>query len=84
MPQDLDAVLAWQEHEASLCGGCGHPLHESTSAELEGAYDVTALACHACAAREQASAKHRDQHGVKLHASLSDAARRYLDDLKEG
>lgn len=75
--------MQWQEHERSLCGGCGQPLHESTLPDLEGAYEVTALACHACAERESKQPDYKDQHGVKLAVHLSADARRWLDEQRE-
>lgn len=54
------------------------------SPDLEGAYDVEALACHACAAREAKASDFKDTHGVKLHVHPSAEAQQYLDERKEG
>lgn len=61
-----------------MCDGCGQSLHESTCSELEGAYEVTALVCHACSAREHQAREMSDERGVKFAVSLSEQARRWL------
>jgi hypothetical protein len=53
LEEDTQAALEWQEHKDSLCSGCGNPRDESFALENHDRYDVTALACHACAARER-------------------------------
>ncbi|NUS17087.1 MAG: hypothetical protein HOY69_37790 [Streptomyces sp.] len=42
--------MALLEVEAAACRDCGHPVHDTTAAEAEYAYDAHVLRCHACAA----------------------------------
>ena len=53
LQEDKDAALEWIEYDDSLCSGCRNPRIESFDIANEDKYDVEALACHACAARER-------------------------------
>lgn len=55
--------MALMEAEAGLCGDCGHPLAESTSAENEFAYDAQITKCHACLAGARRVAAHQEEGG---------------------
>lgn len=50
LPEDRWWALALAEVEAGTCRDCGHPLHESTDADNEFAYDAALSKCHACVA----------------------------------
>jgi hypothetical protein len=50
---DQDKALAWQAEQASLCGGCGLPLAETTDPANEYAYETEALRCFACRAKHR-------------------------------
>lgn len=52
MSEDIDAALEWIEYDDSLCSGCKLPRSETFDPANEEAYDVEALRCHACGARE--------------------------------
>ena len=83
LPEDLEAVLLWGEHESTLCAGCGHPAHESMSPDMEGGYEVHAVACHACAVRESKATDFKDVQGVKLAVKPTPEAQAYLSTLRE-
>lgn len=53
LPEDREAALEWQAYQNSLCPGCRRPRHESFDIAMDDHYDVTALQCHACAARDR-------------------------------
>ena len=72
-------MLEYQRWADTQCSGCGQSLAESIDPDLEGAYDVAAIVCHACAARDRTSKKHRDVDGLRLAVSLSAQAREFLD-----
>jgi hypothetical protein len=62
--QDTEELLALTAIEAVACGGCGHPLPDTTDKETEGAWLPRSFTCHACAAREaaeRAATENRDQ-----------------------
>lgn len=75
--------MLWREHEASLCAGCGQSVHESMRPDLEGGYEVHAIACHACAAREAKTTDFKDVHGIKLAVKPTPDAQAFLDALRE-
>lgn len=77
-------MLEWQRHVDQQCGGCGQPLVESTRKDLEGAYEVSAVACHACAARERGAKKFTDTDGLKLAVHMLPAARDLIDGRADG
>jgi hypothetical protein len=53
--EDRTAAVALARYESELCGGCKHPLAESTAAENEERYDARVSArCHCCTAIEVA------------------------------
>jgi hypothetical protein len=54
LPDDAHAVVELIAYEDSLCPGCRHPRDESFHPDSQDHYDVTALRCHACAARGRA------------------------------
>lgn len=63
LDEDIDAALEWVEFKASLCGGCGRRRTETFDPSNEERYDVEALRCHACAARDRAAKSfHHDEH----------------------
>jgi hypothetical protein len=45
--------LEWQAWQDSRCDGCGHPISESFDPKMDDHYNVTVVACNACAARER-------------------------------
>ena len=52
---DRDLALALGDYEAGLCGGCGHPLSETTAADAEDQYEAgLAVRCHRCTASARA------------------------------
>lgn len=53
--EDTEELLGLVESEDELCPGCGQLRHESFDPASEGEWDVTALRCHACAARDRAN-----------------------------
>lgn len=53
LPADREAVLEWQAYQKSLCSGCKRPRSESFDIAMDDHYDVHALQCHACAARDR-------------------------------
>lgn len=53
LPEDRQAVLEWQAYQKSLCVGCKRPRAESFDVAMDDRYDVHALQCHACAARDR-------------------------------
>lgn len=58
---DRDAALALAAYEASLCGGCGDPLSETTKAEHEYAYvPKPPIRCHRCTAADRGAELYRD------------------------
>ncbi len=56
---DRDLALALLAYEASLCGGCGHPLAETTRPEAEDTYQGDLIRCHRCTAAEQVAEQYR-------------------------
>lgn len=53
--EDQDMALALANYEADLCGGCGHPLWETTQPDNEDRYRArAAIRCHRCTASLQA------------------------------
>jgi hypothetical protein len=62
--EDLRAALDWQAERDLICQGCGRPRDESMVHENDAPfYEVTALACHACSARDLAARDATDQRG---------------------
>lgn len=55
-PADRAWAIALLDLEADTCA-CGHQRSETTAADAEGAYRVTPVRCHACAAKERAARK---------------------------
>jgi len=53
LPEDRQAALEWQAYQDALCPGCKRPRVESFDIAMDDHYDVTALQCHACAARDR-------------------------------
>ena len=51
--EDRVAALEWAAHQKSLCPGCGGPRVETFDIAMDDHYDVTALQCHKCAARDR-------------------------------
>lgn len=60
---ELDWLLlvALQEYEDDLCGGCGTPRTYGMHPDAKGRYEAHAITCHACAA--QGSARPSDRPG---------------------
>ncbi len=52
---DREYALAWQELQDETCPGCGQPRAESFHPDSDGAYEVRALRCHACSAKDDRS-----------------------------
>jgi hypothetical protein len=49
--EDRELAVALADWEADLCGGCGHPLAETTAPGNEERYEVRVAArCHCCTA----------------------------------
>jgi hypothetical protein len=67
LDSDVDAALAWQEEQASLCPGCAHPLDETTHPDAS--YYATPVVCRHCAATQSAAAADRDEGGA-THGAL--------------
>lgn len=61
LPEDLEAVLEWQQEQDLLCPGCGQPRDETMDPELQNAYRARALRCHACAAKARKAASFGDK-----------------------
>lgn len=53
LSEDRQAALEWQAYQKALCPGCKRPRTESFDVAHDDAYDVVALQCHACAARDR-------------------------------
>ena len=53
LPEDRVAALAWMARERTLCPGCRRSRHETFDIAMDDHYDVLALTCNACAARER-------------------------------
>jgi len=66
LPEDVDAALEWQAYQALSCSGCGQPKHESFSPAGPD-YEVTALRCRACEARDTRRAAWAEQDNANLH-----------------
>jgi hypothetical protein len=75
---DVEYALAWQAIAAENCPGCGQPKSESFDPANERAYDVTALVCHACAARTHRQASFEDADGdlAGLYMTVTKTTRR--------
>lgn len=63
---DMAFALAWTEHEATLCGGCGRPLDETTREGHHQAYVGSLLVCHACAEGDRTLEALRKQEGAEM------------------
>lgn len=82
-PLWLDDDRAWAMAlllvEEETCRGCGNPLSESTSPDLEFQWTPEVLRCHACAAgsrhAEQWQKAGGDQHGLNIHVHREEAHR---------
>lgn len=61
--------------EQYQCGGCGNDRRESMNPDNQFAYQVEAVRCHACAAR--------DRHVEKLPKETSHAGLSFVAKLKE-
>lgn len=48
--EDRMWALAWDHVEQDRCGGCGHPLSETTAEDADDAYLGHAIRCQACKA----------------------------------
>ncbi len=58
---DRDHAVALLEYEAGLCGGCGHPLVETTDPLMEGRYKPDgAVECFMCRATSIGSKEYED------------------------
>ena len=65
---DRSLAVALTLHEATLCGGCGHPVEEASSLDADPGnrdalwhYEVEAPhRCHACTAIEQQQAEYAE------------------------
>lgn len=55
--------MALMEAESGLCGDCGHPMAESTSADNEDSYDASITKCHACLAGARRVAAFQEDGG---------------------
>jgi hypothetical protein len=60
---DVEAALAWQDEQASLCPGCATPTDETMAPDA--GYFAEAVICKKCAAREGAAAQLSDEGGAK-------------------
>jgi hypothetical protein len=76
LPEDRWWALALAEVEADTCRDCGHPLHESTSADSEYAYEADVVRCHACATAAKRVTAHQDQGGSTAGLQVSVSRRR--------
>ena len=54
---DVAAALAVQAEEDDRCGGCGHPLSESTHPDNQFAFTGQPVRCFACEANARATAE---------------------------
>lgn len=69
LPEDLAEQLAWQAEQRAKCDGCGQPKDESMNPDNDGAYEVTALRCHSCAAMSAKSKTYSDMSSAGLYLS---------------
>lgn len=76
LEEDTEWALAWQEDKASRCGGCGHPLDETTDPDAEEAYRVHTIRCHACTARDRKDGQPLDEPSGVLRFVTREAATR--------
>jgi hypothetical protein len=71
--EDREMALRLFEYEKSLCGGCGHPLSETTDPHNEFAYGPASppIRCHRCTAVEIESDRHQEKpHPGALHIPI--------------
>lgn len=68
---DVEYALAWQALTTGDCSGCGQPLAESFDPANEGEYDVSALRCHACTAKDRHRAEFEEAGGEMAGLFLS-------------
>lgn len=69
--EDRAWALALMEYERDLCPGCGRSRTESTSPDMQDAYDADMIRCHGCAAVAHASEAFHDKpradpHGIYI------------------
>jgi hypothetical protein len=83
--EDRELALAWSDRQRSLCGGCGHPLGETTDPANEGVYEAThILVCDACAARDAAvSGRFPERRPAGLHVLVQHPDDFDDDDLED-
>lgn len=73
---DRLAAVALEQYEAMLCGGCGHPMHESMDIENDGLWkSPEPMRCHACTAIQErvkatVTETTRAPQALKFHAEL--------------
>jgi hypothetical protein len=73
LPDDVDLALAWQHEVAMTCGGCGHPLDETSEAANARAYIAESITCQACAVMEWRREAGQEENpsgqaGVRIYA----------------
>ncbi|MFD5081856.1 hypothetical protein ACFWOG_04340 [Kitasatospora sp. NPDC058406] len=71
-------ALALLQVEDETCRGCGQPLGESTSPELEEGWTAEVIRCHACttaAYTTRAFQKDGDSDGVHVHVHRKEGRR---------
>lgn len=66
LPEDTEAALDWAEWKQGLCSGCGQPRHESFDPRGP-EYQIEALECRACAARDRKAEAWRSNEHAELH-----------------
>jgi hypothetical protein len=61
-------MIAYDQHEASLCGGCGLPAEETFDIDNTFAYTAERWECHACIAKDKAAREFaKDDHLTSGH-----------------
>jgi hypothetical protein len=75
--EDIDLALEWQAEQDAKCGGCGHPLDETTSSSYR--YEAAEVVCQACATqtwrKEAVAEEERDSAGLMVYALRRDKGR---------
>lgn len=61
LDSDVEAALAWQEEQASLCPGCNHPLDETTAEDLD--LIAEPVVCRRCRVTNRAAEQWQEDGG---------------------
>lgn len=52
LAEDLDGIRLLEDHEASLCDGCGQPLVECLDPNTRRQYSARLIPCNACETKQ--------------------------------